>query len=78
MDLNTSYFNYIVHKYFQSERVMKEMVEQLPPTEKDKYLQIVEENNKTLQGIDSLQEQIKQQKERSEYLKSVIGQSQVK
>lgn len=57
---------------------MNEMVEQLPAEEKEKYHEIVKENNKILQGIDSLQEQIKQEKEKAEHLKTIVGQSQVK
>lgn len=56
---------------------MQGLVEQLPPDEKEKYHEIVKENNKIIEGIESLQDQIKQKKERTEYLKNIISQSQV-
>ncbi|KAK9694094.1 hypothetical protein QE152_g33754 [Popillia japonica] len=70
--------NKVSKKLDESERAMNEMVEQLPAEEKEKYHEIVKENNKILQGIDSLQEQIKQEKEKAEHLKTIVGQSQEK
>ncbi|GJQ74954.1 hypothetical protein Trydic_g9580 [Trypoxylus dichotomus] len=65
-------------KLEESDRAMNEMVDQLPPEEKEKYHEMVKENSEFLKKIESVQAKIKEQKEKSEHLKAIVSQSEEK